>query len=184
MNPYSIPLRNLQRGRSTYSFDCGQEFFAGIEDSLIDDANIHAEVVAQRGEQLITLDIAISGTVRAVCDICLGEFDYEVEDCGGHLTLRLGEELREIGDDVYEVDERADELDLSQWIYEFVCVSLPIRFEHPEDENGNSTCDPDMLARLEDLDPANREEDDVPTESDEIDPRWAKLAYLKDNDKN
>jgi uncharacterized metal-binding protein YceD (DUF177 family) len=37
---------------------------------------------------------------------------------------------------------------VAQLIYEFVCLAIPIKRIHPEDENGSSTCDPVMLEKL------------------------------------
>jgi hypothetical protein len=42
-----------------------------------------------------------------------------------------------------------------------------VRLLHPDDENGNSTCDPEMLRLLEAM---------TPTES--VDPRWEALRKL------
>ena len=40
------------------------------------------------------------------------------------------------------------ELPLGQYIYESISLSLPYRKIHPEDANGNSLCNPDMLSRF------------------------------------
>ena len=40
------------------------------------------------------------------------------------------------------------EIDLSQYIYESICLSLPYQRVHPVGSDGKSGCDPDMLARF------------------------------------
>jgi uncharacterized metal-binding protein YceD (DUF177 family) len=50
-------------------------------------------------------------------------------------------------------------------------LALPIRKIHPDDSNGNSTCDPVMLKKLEDL----------RVEESENDPRWDELKKLMNN---
>jgi len=68
---------------------------------------------------------------------------------------------------VVVIPETEYTFDLAPYLYEFIHLALPVRLIHPDDENGNSTCDPDMLRRLEKL---------IPTET--IDPRWEALRKL------
>jgi len=58
---------------------------------------------------------------------------------------------------------------LQQHIYEFIHLALPIRRVHPDDKKGNSTCDPIMLKKLEEL---------VIDEDVDNDPRWDELKRL------
>jgi len=66
------------------------------------------------------------------------------------------------------IPETDYQFDLSTYIYEFIHLGLPARLLHPDDENGNSTCDPEMLRLLEKLAPAGT-----------VDPRWEALKKLK-----
>ena len=45
---------------------------------------------------------------------------------------------------------------------------------HPDDANGNSTCDPEMLRLLK------QHQEAEPEGEQPIDPRWSKLFELKD----
>ena len=56
-------------------------------------------------------------------------------------------------------------------MYEYVATALPIRHVHPDDENGLSTCDSEMLNLLDKM----QQKDD---DEKEIDPRWEKLKEL------
>jgi uncharacterized metal-binding protein YceD (DUF177 family) len=47
-----------------------------------------------------------------------------------------------------------------------------MRCVHPDDENGNSTCDSEMLNLLDSMQQKEHDEN-------EIDPRWEKLKELK-----
>jgi uncharacterized metal-binding protein YceD (DUF177 family) len=63
-----------------------------------------------------------------------------------------------------------NELDLQQHLYEFIMLALPIKRVHPNDEEGNSTCDPVMLKKLDEL---------IVDEEPGTDPRWDELKKLK-----
>jgi len=79
----------------------------------------------------------------------------------------LGAEYIEESEDVVVIPETEYQFDLSSYIYEFIHLALPARLLHPDDENGNSTCDPDMLLRLDTL-----------RTPDTVDPRWEALRKL------
>jgi uncharacterized metal-binding protein YceD (DUF177 family) len=58
---------------------------------------------------------------------------------------------------------------MSQYIYEYIHLLLPMRKVHGTDEDGNSLCNPDVISRI-------TEEEHEPG-----DPRWEVLRKLKDN---
>ena len=62
------------------------------------------------------------------------------------------------------------EIDLKDYIYELIFLNIPIRKVHPDDEDGNSTCNPEMLNKLEKY--------TTKDESSKIDSRWSKLNDL------
>lgn len=116
---------------------------------------------------MLIFEFSITGTVEVTCDRCLELFDYPVE---GNETLyvKLGDEWDEESDDVLIIPESEHEFNVSQLIYEYIMLMLPIQRIHPDDENGKSTCDPTMLEKL-----------GTQPEPQETDPRWEALAQLK-----
>ena len=76
-------------------------------------------------------------------------------------------------DDVIYLTKGDSHIDLSEVIYDFVHISVPMQNIHPDDEKGLSTCDPKVLAKLE-----SRNDKEV------VDPRWEALLKIKDNNKN
>ena len=69
------------------------------------------------------------------------------------------------------------EFDISHYVYESIKLSIPIKQVHPENENGEVSCNPEMLERL------NNYITDKPADED-IDPRWNDLKNLKANNNN
>jgi uncharacterized metal-binding protein YceD (DUF177 family) len=64
-------------------------------------------------------------------------------------------------------------------LYEAVILQIPIRKVHPEDENGNPTCDPEVLKFLqENLGDANAEDSDD-EEEEGGSSIWDELKKLK-----
>lgn len=178
---YSIPLRSLPNGIHSFSFDCGGDIFSRVDDPLAGHCRLRVDVEARKTDEMLTLDFDIRGTVEQQCALCMEPMDYPIEDCGERIVVRLGSAWREEDDDLYEVDAADERLDLSQWIYEQVCVCLPIRCEHPLDDDGNPTCDPAMLAEIDKY--VVRGEEDAErkareAQGGETDPRWDALKAL------
>lgn len=184
---YSIPLRSLANGGHRFGFECGDKLFERVENALVEHGRLSVEVEVHKNDEMMTLDFDISGTLRLQCDVCLGWFDYPIEDCGERITVKLGDKYAELDDDLYEVDSTEERLDLGQWIYEMACIMIPLRCEHPLDEDGNPTCDPAMLREMEKY--VVRSEEDIERRKREalgdeeiVDPRWAALKQLKDKE--
>ena len=78
-------------------------------------------------------------------------------------------------EDVVILPESAYKIDLAQWMYEYVAVSMPIQCMHPDDADGNSTCNPEMMQYISE----ETEDEGAPAENEEIDPRWEALLKLK-----
>lgn len=181
LRDYSIPLRPLPNGRHNFSFDCGDDLFARVEGALAEHGVLHVDVAVNKTDEMMTLDFDIHGSIQQQCAVCLGLFDYLIEDCGEKITIKFGDKYEELDDNLYEVDTTDERLDLAQWIYEQACVLLPIRPEHPFDDNGNPTCDKSMLDELDKY--IVRSEEDVQrkareAQGQETDPRWDALKNL------
>ena len=74
-------------------------------------------------------------------------------------------------DDIWVLDENTYELDVFHFVYESIMLALPHRLVHEDDENGNPTCDPQVMETLEKLSHT--------AEENETDPRWDALKNLK-----
>lgn len=176
----SIPFKRLANGVHNFDFKVGTQFFADIEDSLIDDGDIAAHIEMTKSNQMLKLHFSIEGKVTVPCDVCLDPIDYELEDCEGDMVVKFGPTTEEIDDELFQLAEEENELYVGQWIYEIVAVNLPIHLEHPLDENGNRTCNPEMLEKLSEylITEVNSNPEEPIAES--TDPRWAALKDLID----
>lgn len=178
---YSIPLRQLPNGKHDFSFDCGDDLFGRVDGGLAERGSLHVDVKVSKTDEMMILDFDICGTIEQECAVCLEKFDYPIEDCGERITVKLGDKNEELDDNLYEVDATDERLDISQWIYEQACVMLPIRPEHPLDEDGEPTCDKKMLAELDKY--VVHDENEVrrkalEAQGETTDPRWAALKKL------
>ena len=166
LREFYIQFVGLEPGNHQFEFEVNNKFFEHFEFSLIQKGQLHVTVDLEKMERMMIFDIGFEGDVYVTCDRCMDEFSMNISD-NQKLIVKLGAEFTEESEDVVVIPENEYQFDLSPYIYEFIHLALPARLLHPDDENGDSTCDPDMLKRLHNLTPA-----------DSTDPRWDALRKL------
>jgi uncharacterized protein len=165
---YTIPLSGLKEGHHTIDFEIDKEFFDEFEQSEVKVGGLVANIEMDKRSTHLDLIIKVSGSVIVSCDRCLELFPQPIAS-ESRLLVKFGKNVGDSDPDILSVPVDAFELDLKQQIYEFIMLALPIKRVHPVDKNGNSTCDPVMLTKLEEL---------IIDEEKETDPRWDELKKL------
>ena len=171
---YSIPLTGLKEGRHEYEFEIGDEFFEDFENSEIKRGELKTAVTLVKRSTHMELNIRIEGFVKLTCNRCLEEYEQRVE-ADSDLLIKSGEQWEEVNDEVVMIPQGEDALDLSQFVYEIVHLGLPIGRYHPDDESGKSTCNPEMLEKLD---------QHIAEHDNNSDPRWSDLGKLKEGLEN
>jgi uncharacterized metal-binding protein YceD (DUF177 family) len=144
---FIIPIGGIRSGHHVFEFEIYKPFFDQFEESEIKDGSLTAVVEVEGGISHAEVEIMISGTVRICCDRCLEMFDYPLK-CVNRLLVKYGN-VRDNGDpDVIIIADDENELDLKQYIYEYIHLNLPIQRIHPDDADGISMCDPVMIQKL------------------------------------
>ncbi len=165
---YTIPLSGLKEGRHLFDFEINNKFFEQFEDSEIKEGSLNANIILDKRPTHLDLLISISGSVRICCDRCLEMFSHPVES-NNRLLVKYGRNEQGNDPDLLILQFEQYELDMSQYIYEYIYLALPIKRVHPNDKYGNSTCDPEMLEKLK---------EHMVDEETETDPRWEELRKL------
>ncbi|HPD54055.1 MAG TPA: DUF177 domain-containing protein, partial [Bacteroidia bacterium] len=162
---YVIEFGALPKGQHEFEFEVDDSFFQQFEGSIISRGHADVLVVLERQQDnLLLLDFTIEGTVTVTCDRCLDDLDLDIVSYN-ELVVKLGEQAEEQSDDVIVIPSGEHNIDIAQFIYEYVTLAIPMRNVHEEDESGNSGCNPELLKRLGDLQGQHDEEPGT-------DPRW------------
>ena len=141
---FSIPLNGLAAGETRFSWHAGKEFFDSFENTEILDADIDIEVRAEKSGRYLGVDCEVEGSVVVECDRCLEDLEMPV-DAHIALSVKYGdqenqEEHQEGEREIIFIPEDSAELDMSQVIYDYVCLALPMQRVHDEGE-----CNPEAL---------------------------------------
>ncbi len=150
LKQYILPFSGLSLDKHLYHFDIDGKFFAEFEYSDIEQASINVDLTLDRQERMLVLDFTIKGSVNVMCDRCLDNFDFVI-DKQERLIIKLGETWGEENDDILIIPETEHQIDISLNLYEYIVLMLPIKRTHPEDENGNTKCNPEIIKKLNEL---------------------------------
>lgn len=173
LNTYSINFKGLKLGKHSFEFDLNDAFFQEFEEGEISRGQLKADVLLNRQNLLLEFNISIKGTVQVVCDRCLETFSLPTT-FKGVLFAKIGTQVEDSNDEIIFLTEEDHEVNLAQYLYESVCLSLPIKRYHGLNGTNANDCDKEMLAKMNVVGESENSDD-------EIDPRWAALKKLKNN---
>lgn len=201
-NEFIIQFVGLKIGTHRYEFNIDKTFFEGVENTLIDDANVLVELAFEKKETMMIAEFSLSGTVATPCDRCNDPMEVQIHG-DYRIVYKFGTEVSE-DENLIILHPESYELNVSAPIYELLVISLPARRIHPEGEcneevmdlynkyivNANQPDDDDEWDEDDedwddeedsgDWDDEGEDDDDSddPDDDKPIDPRWSALKNL------
>ena len=151
---FIIQIKGLQVGKHYYDFPICGSFFRSFENSQILDADLMADVLLEKGGGWMNIEADVTGTVTVECDRCLDDVVLPM-DFYCSMTVKFAKSLSDDdGDEFIVMDPTEGELDLTQFLYDYVCLNLPLQKVHPEGE-----CNEQMIQKLGSLNGGGADED-------------------------
>jgi len=173
LKEFTIPFIGLKIGTHHYDYKIEKAFFEYFEYEDFNDANVKVDVTLLKNTTLLELNFKISGTVNINCDITNEPFNQNINN-EFDLVVNFGDEYNDENIDILVLPHGAYEINIQQYIYELIVLSVPIKRIHPGVEDG--TLSSDILEKLKELSP--KLDDEQKEDNKEIDPRWNTLKKL------
>lgn len=171
LKQFSVPFTGLKIGKHLFDFEIDDNFFAAFEYSLVKKGNLKAKLELDKQETMMILNFEIDGEVSLTCDTCLSECLTPLHIKERQIIKFTEDDLESDDLEIIMINKRESEIDVSELIYEYITVSIPYIVNCNDMGNGQQ-CDPEMIAKLQDLSVQKREEE-------KVDPRWDALKKLK-----
>jgi len=182
---YKISLKGIQPDIQELDFDLDQAFFKAIDSPEVSKGVVHVHLLINNKPDRFEFKFDIDGYGLVPCDRCLDDVKVPVST-KETLYVKFGDEYADDGDNVVVIPEKEGEINIAWFLFEFIALQIPIKHVHPTGE-----CNKPMLSKLRKfrvVDENDSEEnegesfdDEEPTESDDVDPRWDKLKNIIDN---
>ncbi len=169
---YLIPFVGLKLGKHHFEYQISNAFFEIFDYNEYQNSDIKVNVVLEKKSTLLELSFKHKGVVNVPCDLTSEDFDLSIKG-KMKLIVRFGEEFNNDNEELLILPHGEFEIDLAQYIYEMIVLSVPLRRVHPGVKDGSLKTE--ALTKLNELKvkevkKENKEED--------IDPRWDKLKQL------
>lgn len=170
-NEFLIPYAGLKLGKHQFEYQINKAFFDHFEYDEFDSAAIKVNLSFEKQNNMLELNFKHSGTIHVPCDITNEEFDMPIK---GKLKLivRFGETYNDDNEELLILPFSEHQINVSQYIYEMIVLSIPLKRVHPGVKDGSLQTD--SLEKLNDIQVKDHEE----VKEEEIDPRWAALKKL------
>ena len=170
LKDFIIPFEGLSIGNHEFIFDVNHLFFEEITYSELKNGQVKVKLDFEKQETMLILSFSIEGSIEVTCDRCADNFNYPIKG-EQQLLIQFGDQFIEESSDIIVIPRGDSEVNLAPYIYEYIFLMLPIQKIHPDNKNGKSTCNPEMLKKLNELSYKEKQHD----------PRWDALKKLKKN---
>ncbi|MBK0369825.1 YceD family protein [Flavobacterium agrisoli] len=170
---FLIPFVGLKLGKHHFEYQINNKFFADFDYDEFQNSDIKVDLVFEKKNTMLELSFKHKGTVNVPCDLTGEEFDLPVKG-KMNLIVRFGETFNNDNEELLILPHGEFEMDVAQYIYEMIVLSVPQKRIHPGVKDG--TLKTETLAKLEEL--AVKEQKEESNKEEDIDPRWEKLKQL------
>ena len=149
---YAIAFVGLKPGTHEFRYTVDDKFFETYGKQDFQNAKVNVKLTLEKKSGSFLLHFDIDGTVEIACDRCGDEFPLRLWDEFDLMVKMVDDELVEAKSEedaeVAYIGRSESFLETADWIYEFIRFSIPMQCNHPNNENGESTCNPEALRRL------------------------------------
>ena len=170
---YLIPFIGLKLGKHHFEYQISNKFFEIFDYHEFQNSDIKVNLVLEKKSTMLELSFKHKGTVNVPCDLTGEEFDLPIKG-KMNLIVRFGETFNNDNEELLILPHGEFEIDVAQYIYEMIVLSVPLRRVHPGVKDGSLKTE--ALTKLNELTVKEQKEESKKEEN--IDPRWDKLKQL------
>ncbi len=174
LSEFLIPFAGLKLGKHPFEFQIDNTFFESFSFDEFESASILVKLVLEKKNNFLELSFKHQGTVNVPCDLTAEYFDLPIKG-KMKMVVQFGDVYNDDNEELLILPHGEHQLDVSQFIYEMIVLSVPARKEHPGIKDGSL-----KSAALDKLNELKVKEIKPPSGKNETetDPRWDKLKQL------
>ena len=158
---FEIAFVGLKAGVHEFSYEITDKFFEAYQQQDFRHCEAKVNLTLDKKNSFMLLKFEIGGKVEITCDRCGNNLPLDLWD-EFNVLVKLVEDpeimnQQEEDPDVYYISKGESHLHVSDWIYEFINLTIPMQRMCKEDEMGGSTCNKEALEMLKKLDRGDSE---------------------------
>jgi uncharacterized metal-binding protein YceD (DUF177 family) len=166
LNEYNIPFVGLGIGKHHFKYELDNKFFSLFNYSDFVDINCSVNLDFNKKSTLFELIFNVTGTATLICDVSNEPFEQQLENTM-ELIVKFGDNFNNDNDEILILPHEAFQINIAQYLYEAVVLSVPIKKVHPGIADGSLKSE--TLNKLKEYEIHEKKEKD---------PRWEALNQL------
>lgn len=179
MRTYEIAFVGLKQGEHEFTYDLDEQFFKEYEANDVDKMQSIVKLLLDKHTGFMLLKFIVGGKAGVNCDRCGNSLQVDLWD-EFNMVVKLGDDPDKLNEeeedpDLFYIAKSESHLNVKDWLYEFVMLSVPTQKFCGDDVNGKSLCNKHILKKLEEL----RVKDD--SENRSANSIWKGLDKFKEN---
>jgi uncharacterized metal-binding protein YceD (DUF177 family) len=174
---FEIAFVSLKPGVHEYSYSVNDTFFEAFQQQDFRHCKANIKLTLDKKSSFMLLKFEIGGALEVTCDRCNSNLPLELWD-EFNITVKMVEDPEVMNEqeedpDMYYISQGEGHVDIANWIYEFINLTIPMQkacdFEKMDGPHCNTSA-LDLLKKMEPVKPAIKEEN----------PIWKGLEKFKD----
>jgi len=173
---FEIAFVGLKPGIHEYEYEITDRFFKAFQQQDFFNCKANVKLTLDKKQGFMLLKFEMGGSLEVVCDRCNNNLPLELWD-DFNITVKMVEEpelmnSQEEDPDVYYISNGESHLDVANWIYEFINLSIPMQRTCNFEKMDGPYCNPAAREMLNKLNNGNEEQKENPI--------WKGLKKFKD----
>ena len=163
---FEIAFVGLKPGIHEYEYNINEKFFEVFQQQDFRNCQAEVKLILDKKTGFMLLKFEIGGTLEVVCDRCNNYLPLELWD-EFNITVKMVEEPelmneQEEDPDVYYISRGESHIDVANWIYEFINLSIPMHKTCDYEKMNGPYCNKSAMDVLKKMEPKEKEDKENP----------------------
>jgi uncharacterized metal-binding protein YceD (DUF177 family) len=175
---FEIAFVGLKPGVHEYNYTIDDRFFEDYQQQDFRNCTANVKLLLDRKSSFMLLKFEVGGKLEVICDRCNGNLPLELWD-EFNITVKIVDEPEAMNEqeedpDVYYIGPGESHIDVANWIYEFINLSIPMQKACSYEDMDGPDCNKNAKEMLKKMENEN--------EGKTGNPIWKGLEKFKDLD--
>jgi uncharacterized metal-binding protein YceD (DUF177 family) len=163
---FEIAFVGLKPGVHEYNYAIDDKFFERFQQQDFRNCKAKVKLLLDKHTGFLLLKFEIGGTLEVTCDRCNNNLPLDLWD-EFNITVKMVEDPdasnnTEEDPDVYYISRGESHIDVANWIYEFINLSIPMQKTCGFEKMDGPNCNPAAMNILNRMEPEDPEKKDNP----------------------
>lgn len=158
---FEIPFVGLKLGTHDFIYEITDKFFVDYDEQDFKNCKATIKLTLDKHSSFMLLKFEVGGSLEVGCDRCGNNLPLQLWD-EFNTVIKLVEDPdlmneQEEDPDVHYISRTESHINVADWLFEFINLSIPMQKMCSESEIGGSFCNKEVLAKLNEMKPKEKE---------------------------